>query len=302
MRIRWALLVAGMAMTAGASPRESMLVSPAWLAAHLRDPNLVLLHVGDKTDYEREHIPGARHVTLPDISLSNYSPTGLRLEMPPDEDLRQRLQKLGISDGSRIVVYFARDWLSPVTRVLFTLDYAGLGHHASMLDGGMQAWIKSGHETTHVIPQPVEGKLSRLKTRPAIVNADWVRAYAHKRGVAIVDARSKSFYDGTQAGGPPDHPHRAGHIDGALSIPYSEIVNDDLKLRSPDELRALFQKAGVRPGDTVVTYCHIGQQATAVGFAARTLGYKVLLYDGSFEEWSRRPGAAVENPSAKRAP
>ena len=62
-------------------------------------------------------------------------------------------------------------------------------------------------------------------------------------------------------------------------------------------MRAAFTKAGVKPGDTVITYCHIGQQATAVLFAARTLGYKVMLYDGSFEDWSRRD-LPVDNPSA----
>ena len=66
-----------------------------------------------------------------------------------------------------------------------------------------------------------------------------------------------------------------------------------------DELRALFTAAGVKPGDTVVAYCHIGQQATATIFGARLLGFPVLLYDGSFEEWSRLPNAPVTNPSVK---
>jgi thiosulfate/3-mercaptopyruvate sulfurtransferase len=61
-----------------------------------------------------------------------------------------------------------------------------------------------------------------------------------------------------------------------------------VELKSADEIRAAFAKAGVKPDDTVITYCHIGQQATATLFAARTLGYKVLFYDGSFEDWSRR--------------
>ena len=66
-------------------------------------------------------------------------------------------------------------------------------------------------------------------------------------------------------------------------------------LRSDAELRGLFTAAGVKPGDTVIAYCHIGQQATAALFAARTLGHKVLLYDGSFEDWSRHDGFPVED-------
>jgi thiosulfate/3-mercaptopyruvate sulfurtransferase len=55
----------------------------------------------------------------------------------------------------------------------------------------------------------------------------------------------------------------------------------------------------VKPDDTVIGYCHIGQQATAMLFAARSLGHRVLLYDGSFQDWSRRTDLPVENPSQK---
>jgi thiosulfate/3-mercaptopyruvate sulfurtransferase len=69
------------------------------------------------------------------------------------------------------------------------------------------------------------------------------------------------------------------------------VTADDLRLKPRGELEALFRSAGVKPGDTVIGYCHIGQQVTAMLLAARTLGHPVLLYDGSFEDWSRRGGA-----------
>ena len=68
-----------------------------------------------------------RLATLDDVSVSEHSKTGLMVQMPPDEDLRARLQKLGVSDDSRIVVYYGKDWVSPATRIVFTLQYAGLG-------------------------------------------------------------------------------------------------------------------------------------------------------------------------------
>ena len=71
-------------------------------------------------------------------------------------------------------------------------------------------------------------------------------------------------------------------------MPFDTLTSAEVELKPADEIAAVFTKAGVKPGDTVITYCHIGQQATAVLFAARTLGYKVMLYDGSFEDWSRR--------------
>lgn len=278
----------------GASPRESLVVSTAWLAAHLHDPDLVLLHVGDRAEYDQAHIPGARFVSLRDLSTSTTDDRGLHLEMLPAPELRDRLAALGIADRSRIVVYYGKDWLSPTTRVLFTLEYAGLGDRASLLDGGQQAWVRDGHAVTADVPPPGTGTLAPLTLQPLIVDAEWVRAHLRSPGVAIVDARDPEFYDGSRAGGRADQPHRAGHIAGAHSVPFSSATHDDMSLRSQDELAAIFAKAGVKPGDTVVAYCHIGQQATAAVFMARLLGHPVRLYDGSFEDWSRHTDYPVE--------
>ncbi len=264
----------------------SLIVSPAWLAAHLDDPDLVLLHIGDADAYRGKHIKGARHVALSDISIAMQADGGLHLEMLPADDLRRRLEALGISNDSRIVVYFGEDWVSPATRVVFTLDAAGLGARTALLDGGMPAWVRDGHAVTDAAPPARTGKLAPLTMPPVIVGATTVLSSLGKPGFAVVDARDKTFYDGTATGNSHERKHRTGHIAGALSIPFDSVFDDQLVLRSPDDLKARFTKAGVRPGDTVIGYCHIGQQATAMLFAARRLGYPVLLYDGSFEDWS----------------
>ncbi len=298
----FALALSCAAGASAASERDRLLVSPDWLAAHLGDPALVLLHVGDPAEYTAAHLPGARFVALKDVSAGPSGPgdsTELRLEMLPAEPLRQHLEALGISDHSRIVVYFGKDWVSPATRLLFTLDYAGLGANASLLDGGQPAWVRAGHAVTADVPTPTAGKLAPLRLRDAIVDAKFVREHRATPGFAVVDARDADFYNGVETGGPPEHPHRTGHIAGARSVPFDTITTDDLHLRSDKELRERFAAAGVAPGDTIVAYCHIGQQATAVLFAARTLGREVRLYDGSFEEWSRLSAAdaPVEAPA-----
>ena len=119
-----ALTLAPALSVAAPSPREGLVVSVAWLAQHLKDPDLVLLHVGDKAEYDTAHIPGARFVSLRDVSASG-APEALTLELPPADVLREKLSALGVSDGSRIVVYFGKDWVSPTTRLIFTLDAAG---------------------------------------------------------------------------------------------------------------------------------------------------------------------------------
>jgi thiosulfate/3-mercaptopyruvate sulfurtransferase len=286
------LLVAALAM-APADPRDEMLVTPAWLAQHLSDSNLVLLHVGEKAEYDARHIPGARFVTARDVSSSE---AGLTLEMSAPDKLRSQLSALGISDDSRVVVYYGKDWVSPSTRIVFTLLYAGLTR-VSLLDGGMEAWTKEGHQVTDAAAPPRTGALSPITPTPLVVDAAFVQSHVNAPGFAVVDARDAEFYSGAKVGGPQDH-RKAGHIAGARSVPFTSVMTEDLKLKSKDELTAAFTKAGVQPGDTVITYCHIGQQATATLFAARALGHPVLLYDGSFEDWARRD-LPVDNPSGK---
>jgi thiosulfate/3-mercaptopyruvate sulfurtransferase len=280
---------------APAAEAMPLVVQPAWLAAHLGDRNLVLLHVGDPDAYPKQHLPGAHLVRLDDLSVSMQGKDALHLELPPPDDLRHRLEALGISSGSRIVVYFADDWVSPATRVVFTLDAAGLGARTALLDGGMPAWLREHRAVTDAVPAARTGALAPLAIRPIVVDANTVLTSLGKPGVAVVDARDAAFYAGTATGRSHDQPHRTGHITGALSVPFDSVFDDHNRLRSDDDLRARFARAGVKPGDTVIGYCHIGQQATAMLFAARRLGHTVRLYDGSFEDWSlHHPGYPVE--------
>jgi len=271
--------------TAPATAQAEPWVSTAWLESHLHDPNLVLLQVGEESQYKSAHIPGARFVRLSDVSATSGE---LSLEMPTAPELRQRLQGLGISDGSRVVVYFGSDWVSPSTRILFALQSAGLGAHADLLDGGMPKWRREGRTLTDratAVTRP--GTLAPFKLQPTIVDAAFVRAHARQPGYMLIDARAAMYYDGVEESGADGH-HRRGHIPGAHNLPFTGITNDDLTLKNPAELLALFRNAGVKPGDRVIAYCHIGQQATAVLFAARAVGIDAVLYDGSFEDWTMR--------------
>src|SRR4029453_18329125 len=108
--------------------------------------DLILLHVGSKQEYDSEHIPGARFITDADVTRSNQVDV---YALPDAGDLRTKFASLGISDSSRIVVYFGRNGGVPsATRIIFTLDYIGLGDRTSLLNGGLAAWKRAGKGIT----------------------------------------------------------------------------------------------------------------------------------------------------------
>jgi thiosulfate/3-mercaptopyruvate sulfurtransferase len=268
---------------------NSPIVSTDWLAKHLNDDSLVLLQVGEKDEYAAAHIPGAQFIQLTDISTPRG--LGLALELPDVAQLQSTFEKLGVSDKSRIVIYFSKDWVTPTARVFMTLDYLGLGNRTSILDGGLPAWRAEGRPVTTEVRAPAPGKFTTRPNKQLVVDAVWVKSNLKKPGVMILDARASKFYTGEDIGRMP----RGGHIPGAKSIPFSSLVEDsNNKFKSVESLRQLFNSAGVKRGDSVTTYCHIGQQASLLYFVARYLGYDAHLYDGSFEDWSRRPELPVE--------
>ncbi|MEI7932241.1 MAG: rhodanese-like domain-containing protein [Alphaproteobacteria bacterium] len=286
-----ALLAASMAYAA--TPRDNLVVGDDWLAQHLNDANLIILHSGSPADYNAGHIAGARLAAQDALSVGGAAAGGLTLELPKVDELRNQMQAMGISDNSKVVVYATRD-VQAATRLILTLDAAGMGDKAVLLDGGLNEWKRTGHPTV-TDPTPAKtGTLAALKMQPRIVDQAFVQSHAKSPGYVLIDARAGQFYDGVAAGGAPP---TKGHIPGAKSIPFSSITGADGKLKPADQLQALFTAAGVKAGDHVMVYCHVGQQATAVIFAARTLGIDAQLYDGSFQDWSAK-GLPVELPPA----
>ena len=283
------------ARTSEPAVKQSMIVSTDWLAKHLNDEGLVLLQVGDKKEFDAAHIPGAQYIQTSDISTPRGQ--GLILELPTVDQLKATFEKFGVTDKSRVIVYFGKDQVTPTSRVYFTLDYLGLGDRAALLDGGLPAWLAEKRPVTTEVSAPKAGSFTPHPNSKLVVDAAWVSGNINKPGVAILDARDAKFYTGESAGNMP----RAGHIPSAKSIPFATLVEDSNKFKTPEALRALFNTAGVKQKDSVATYCHIGQQASLLYFVARYLGYDAHLYDGSFQDWSNRTDLPVEKSEAPTA-
>jgi thiosulfate/3-mercaptopyruvate sulfurtransferase len=273
-------------------PSDSTFVSPGWLAQHLHDQNLVLLEVGTRRSYDSTHIPGAQFLDVQDI----VTPRGSRpmFELPYPDALDSALARHGISNDSRVVLYWGNDWVTPTTRAYLTLDWAGMGDRTSILAGGLPAWRAEGRPVTSDVPTVTRGSFVTRPRAGIVVGAGFVAAHLGRHGVALVDARDTNFYHGNYPASGRDP--RPGHIPGAASLPFGSVADDSNRVKSVEQLRALFAAAHVQPGDTVVAYCHVGQQATLVWLAARLAGYEARLYDGSYTEWGSLTEYPVERP------
>ncbi|MBN1421615.1 MAG: sulfurtransferase [Planctomycetes bacterium] len=278
--------------------RRDMLVTSTWLAEHLTDPNLVIIHVA-KTPavYEKGHIPGARFLSLQDIGVTRE---GLPNEFPPVEDLVRLVQRLGIDADDRIVIYDEEQGI-PAARGYVMFDLLGMGGRAALLDGQLKVWASEGRPVATEIP-PVTPSTYVPRMQPYVVaTREDVQFYISAAcppttPVSVVDARPEAEYSGKEAG---EGIKRPGHIPKAKNVPAKQnIVSDERPvLRSPEALRALYDKAGVKSNHQVVTYCRTGGQGSLAYFVLKYLGHEVQLYDGSFAEWSADEGAEVRTGS-----
>lgn len=265
------VLTAG-ALCASAAVRSDMLVSTSWLADHLKDPKVVVLHVAaNRAGYDAGHIPGARFIAQSEIVVAK---NGLPNELPPVADLERVFEAAGVSDDTRVILYSDGSVL-PSTRAYFTLDYLGAGSHAALLDGGLQKWTAEKRPVTTEIAMVKAGSFTPKPQAALLADMEAVKGVTMKQGagMTLLDARPPADYG-------------KAHIPTALDVDWvqGQVSREDVTLKSEAELRALY--AHVDSSKPVVTYCNSGMQATQAYFTLKYLGYDVKLYDGSMSEWN----------------
>lgn len=271
-----------------------ILVTPKWVNDHKNDPGVRIVQVNFlKLDYDREHIPGSTY--LWPGWLAPDSPMGA-MNLPEPGKVKEVMENMGISNNSHVVLYFVRNEVSPTTRMFLTLENIGMQGKVSLMDGGLEAWKKEGYPVSNEVSQVKKGSFKPTDLG-LLVDKDYVLKNIKSSDVAIVDARATRFYDGDPVGNPRD-----GHIAGAKNIVYTEMVDQNNLFKPISELEGYFNPVIPNKNTEVVTYCFIGQTASVVYMAARILGYKTKLYDGSMQEWSRIPDLPMEITEKKKEP
>ena len=269
------------------------LVTTSWLAENLDAPGLVVVESDeDVLLYETGHIPGSVKI---DWHTDLLQP--VERDYLDGAGFADLLASRGISRDTTIVLYGDKNnWWAAYTAWVFTL----FGHEdVRLLDGGRNLWVAEGRELTTDVPSPARGEYPVVERDDSTFRAFKEDVLAHLGNGPLVDIRSPQEFSGERLH-IPDYPEegvlRGGHIPSARNVPWATAVAEDGTYKPRAELEAIYQEGGLglTAGDSVITYCRIGERSSHTWFALRyLLGIDdVRNYDGSWTEW----GNAVRVP------
>ena len=295
-------VVAALISTVGIFPAEAApknqaraVAQPDWLEQNLDNPKVRIIEVSTEPGiYERGHIKNAVkfvwHTDLVDtvnrdiINAKNFS---------------KLVQKAGISDDTTVVLYGDKNnWFAAWGAWIFNI-YGQ--KDVRVLDGGRVKWEKDGRALTTAVPTFAAGNFAVSKgdksLRATLIND--VLPIAKKRVKAdLIDIRSADEYNGKvfAPAGFQELAVRAGHIPGAINVPWGLNVNSDGTFKTVAELKKLYADKGVDGKQNIITYCRIGERSSLTWFVlSEILGYNVKNYDGSWTEYGNSVGVPIVN-------
>lgn len=303
----------------GEEDLENVLVTTEWLDERLQegslaDQGIVLIDISEHlasselTPYQEGHIPQAQYVNWSE----GFTQPNTR-EFITQDEFTELAQSLGVNEGDTIVLYGDNsNWFAAYGAWVFNLYGA---EDVRLLDGGLHKWeVYDGRELTEEVPQATQGdwvaKPQNLDIRalqPEVLDVAEANVNGDGSDVTLVDIRSKDEYDGAVGVDPAIFGGESttiwGHIPGAVNVTWSTIVDEETGQFLPaDEIRAIYEDAGVNFDELIITYCRIGERASHTWYAlSQILGADVKVYDGSWTEWGNSVGVPVGNNTDQRA-
>lgn len=277
------------------------LVSTEWLAAHLKDPDLRILDASwympaeardAKAEFAKAHIPNARFFDIDDISDHR---SDLPHMAPPVEKFMSRLRAMGVGDGHQVLVYDGSGLFS-AARVWWLFKLMGQDNIA-VLDGGLPKWLSEGRPVNDEDPVIRDRHMTVRRRAEMVKDVTQVSSASKLGDYEIVDARAPERFRGDVP--EPREGLRSGHIPGAKNVFFKSLLNGDQTLKSPAEVKAIFEGAGVDLAKPVITSCGSGVTAAVLSLALEAIGKTDhSLYDGSWTEWGAFPTVPVATGEA----
>jgi thiosulfate/3-mercaptopyruvate sulfurtransferase len=290
------LIWIGIFSIASVAHSSEFLVNTDWLEKNLNNTKLHIIEVSVDTGvYERGHIPGAVNIRW---HTDLVDP--IKRDIASKENLQKTLQSLGINMDSTIVIYGdSNNWFAAWGAWVF--DVYGI-KNVKLLDGGRKKWEAEKRPVTPIATVVKTGNITLSNADNALRArlSDVVEVANKKSNTAMVDIRSPDEYTGKifAPAGFAETAIRAGHIPGAVNVPWASAVAEDGTFKSPEELKKVYAAVGIDGKKPIITYCRIGERSSHTWFALRKiLGYEVRNYDGSWTEYGNSVGNPVMNPA-----
>ena len=282
------------------------LVECDWLEANLDDPNLRILdcHVdigvkltggmrfdSGRAAWKKGHIPGTDFI---DFCQELSAPDAeVEFTLPSAEQFTEAMQRHGVSDGMKVVVY---DTLMNIwaARLWLMLRHFGFGN-AAVLNGGLQKWNKEGRRLSSETPEVGRGSfVAKEPEQSLFTDKDEVQSAMTDSSTCLLDTLTPDVYSGENTAGRAGM--RKGHIPSAVNVPFAFVVDQDTHAYLPaDQLAEQFAAREVTEGERLITYCGAGIAASSVALALSLMGRdNVAVYDGSLFEWADDPALPME--------